>query len=107
MKLDTATLSRVITQCFDNSMDGRFSPEQRATFLTQGKRLRGLLLNLLSAQFDDGDQQVANANVELASVNSDLGASLADLTQVAATLDEIARLVGTLDGALGAVASFV
>ena len=38
---DTTTLSDIIVQCFDYSMDGRFTQKQRSAFLTDGKRLRG------------------------------------------------------------------
>ena len=48
-RLDTVTLTKVINKCFDHSMDGRFSAADRVQFLAEGKRLRGLLLNLLTA----------------------------------------------------------
>ena len=107
MRVDTTALAEVISQCFENATDGRFTPEERALFLADGKRLRGLLLNLLSAQFDDGTQQVVNANVEVKAVNADLKASAISLAQTAATLNNVARLVGTLDGLLNVAVKFV
>jgi hypothetical protein len=107
MKVDTTTLAEVISQCFENSTDGRFTTEERALFLADGKRLRGLLVNLLSAQFEDGTQQVIDANVELKTVNADLKASEMSLAQTATTLNNVARLVGTLDGLLNVAVKFV
>jgi len=107
MKVDTTTLADVIGQCFDNSTDGNFAASERAAFLADGKRLRGLLLNLLSAQFNNGTQQVLNANIELKAVNTELRASAATLTKTATTLNNVAHLVGSLDGLLTVAVSFV
>jgi geranylgeranyl pyrophosphate synthase len=107
MKVDTTTLSDSVTQCFDNATDGRFSTSERAAFLTEGKRLRGLLLNLLSAQFNNGTQQVVDANAELKAVNTELKAAAANIAKTASTLNNVAHLVGTLDGLLGVAVSFI
>ena len=40
-RVDTTTLAEVVKQCFEHSTDGRFTPEERARFLVEGKRLRG------------------------------------------------------------------
>ena len=107
MKIDTTTLTDIINKCFANATDGRFTAEQRAVFLADGKRLRGLLLNLLSAQFNAGTPQLVAANAQLQTVNADLKASVASIAQAQATLNNVAQLVGTLDGLLGVAASFV
>jgi urease gamma subunit len=107
MKVDTTALADSITRCFDNATDGRFPLQQRAAFLADGKRLRGLLLNLLSAQFNNGSQQVLDANDELKAVNAELKASAANIAKTASTLNNVAHLVGTLDGLLGVAVSFI
>jgi hypothetical protein len=107
MKLDTTTLADLIGRCFDNATDGRFTSSERATFLADGKRLRGLLLNLLSAQFNNGTQQVLAANAELKAVNTELRTSAVSLAKTATTLNNVGHLVGTLDGLLTVAASFV
>ena len=107
MKVDTTTLTDSITQYFDHATDGRFSTSERAAFLTEGKRLRGLLLNLLSAQFNNGTQQVLDANAELKAVNTELKAAAANIAKTASTLNNVAHLVGTLDGLLGGAVSFI
>jgi hypothetical protein len=107
MRVDTTTLAEIISQCFDNATDGRFTLDERAVFLADGKRLRGLLMNLLSAQFEEGTQEVVDANAELKAVNADLKSSATSLAKTATTLRNVARLVGSLDGLLNVAVKFV
>ena len=107
LKVDTSSLTDVINQCFDYSMDGRFDLNQQSAFLAEGKRLRGLLLNLLSAQFDDRTQAVVDANKQLDAVNTSLLNSTAVLAKTAQTLNDIANLVGNLDKLLNVATSFI
>jgi geranylgeranyl pyrophosphate synthase len=107
LKVDTKTLTDIINQCFDFSMDGRFSQAQRNIFLAEGKRLRGLLINLLSAQFDDGNRPLLDSNDQLSKVNAKLSDSTAALANVAQTLSDVATLVGNLDKLLNVAASFL
>ena len=65
-KVDSVTLTEVIDRCLDYSMDGRFTQTQRTKFLALAKRLRGSLLNLLSARFDEGTEGLAEANASRA-----------------------------------------
>lgn len=105
--VDTATLTTIINQCFANSMDGRFSSSDRAQFLVQGKRLRGQLVNLLSAQFTAGTPELTAANTSLQQVNSDLSNSANALANTATTLNDVASLVSNLDKLLPLATSFV
>lgn len=107
IKVDTTTLADIINQCFDRASDGRFSPPQQTAFLADGKRLRGLLLNLLSAQFDDGTQAVIDANNRLTTINTQLSDSAASLANTAQTLNNVASLIGNLDKLLNVAASFL
>jgi len=107
IKVDTTTLSNIINQCFAFSSDGRLSPSQQATMLADGKRLRGLLMNLLSAQFNDGTQAVLDANNQLTKVNATLANSATALANTVQTLNEITSLVGNLDKLLNVVAGVV
>ena len=107
IKVDTTTLSDVISKCFDQATDGRYTDEQQTAFLADGKRLRGLLMNLLSAQFNDGTQRVVDANASVKAVNAQLTASAANLAATSQMLSDIANLVGTLDGLLNIAASFI
>lgn len=107
INVDTTTLTAVINRCFAFSADGRFSDEQQTSFLADGKRLRGLLMNLLSAQFNDGTQAVLDANAKLRQVNAQLDNDAAVLNNAAGTLTNISNLVGILDKLLNVAASFV
>ncbi len=107
IKVDTTTLSTVVNQCFACATDGRVSPDQQNTFLAEGKRLRGLLMNLLSAQFDDGTQAVLDANKQLTDVNGELSNSAAAIANTARTLSDIASLVSNLDGLLNVATKFI
>jgi len=106
-KVDTTTLTDIVSQCFDLSMDGRFSDDQQRMFLAEGKRLRGLLLNLLSAQFDEGTPTVIAANNQLQAVNTSLSNAAAVLANAADTLNEVATLVGNLDKLLNLATNFI
>ena len=107
IKIDTTSLSAVISQCFNYSTDGRFSPTQQSAFLADGKRLRGLLLNLLSAQFEDGTKAVLDANNKLTAVNAEISNSAAVLANAAHMLNDVATLVGNLDKLSNIAESFV
>lgn len=105
--VDTSTLSSIINQCFNYSTDGRVPQAQQTLFLADGKRLRGLLLNLLSARFDEKTQEVLDANTRLTAVNNELSNSAAALSNIAQTTSDIATLVGNLDKLLNIAKSFV
>lgn len=107
MTVNTTKLTEAINRCFDYSMDGRLTPARRNKYLTEGKRLRGLLLNLISARFEDGTQAVINANSKLDEVNDQLRDSVAAIESAAEVLANVARLVKVLDGLLGVATSFL
>lgn len=107
MTVDTTTLADIINQCFAFSSDGRFSEDQQNSFLADGKRLRGLLMNLLSAKFDEGTPAVLDANARLTDVNNQLDDDAAVLARAAEVLTNISNLVGTLDKLLNVAESFV
>ena len=102
-RVDTDALEIVINTCLENSMDLRFTPQQRAEFLETGYSLRPQLLKLLSAEFTDNTPQVAEVNRQLKALNTALRAGAANLAETASTLANVARLVGTIDGLLGLV----
>ena len=105
--VDTPTLTTIINQCFTYSADGRVDPADQTTFLIEGKRLRGQLLNLLSAQFDSATAQFTAATTSLNAVNATLSDDATALADVAATLNSVATLVTNLDKLLSVATSFV
>jgi hypothetical protein len=106
-KVDAVTLTEAIDRCLDYSMDGRFTQEQRTTFLTVAKRLRGSLLNLLSARFPEGTAGLRQANDDLAAVNQTLKKEAATLQMTAQTLANLSTLVSALDKLIGAAGQFL
>ena|SRR5436190_13090726 len=106
MRVDSARLSEAINACFDLSMDNRLAADQRAGFLATGKRLRGSLLNLLTAQFNDGTQEVTDANGRLGQVATLLADRARVLSDAADALDQAGRLVKILDDLLKIAAQF-
>jgi hypothetical protein len=107
MSVDTVTLTKVINQCFELSMDGQLPAAWRAKFLAHGKRLRGHLVNLLSAEFDEGSVAVVEANSRVRAVSAELANSAAVLANVAKTLSNIAQLAGTMDKLLNVAVTFL
>jgi septal ring factor EnvC (AmiA/AmiB activator) len=101
--LDTKTLTEVINYCFDNSMDERFSGSERASFRTTGKKLRGYLMNLLTARFDEAVPMLVEANGNLKDINAQLKKKTETIENAAARLQSLNKLVKSLDKLLGAV----
>ncbi len=105
--VDTTTLTTIINQCFSYATDARVSPLDQNSFLIEGKRLRGQLLNLLSAQFDSTSALFAAATKSLNAVNTTLSQSATALANTATTLNNIANLISNLDKLLAVATSFV
>jgi hypothetical protein len=106
-RINSANLTDIIDHCFDLSMDGAFKPDQQAAILTAGKRLRGYLLNLLSARFEAGTQAVEDANKQIEGCDRLLSEGIIGLDQMQRALGELAALGKVLDVALSVATKFV
>lgn len=106
-RIDATTLTEVIDQLLDHAMDGRFTQADRSRFLALAKRLRGSLLNLLSARFTRGTPALTSANAQLAAVNTRVSQDAQALAHTAQVLADVTSLVGSLDTLLETAASFV
>lgn len=106
ISVDTTTLTGIINQCVDLSMDGQLSPSMQREFLTLAKRLRGSLVNLLSARFTSGTQAVLNANSALTSVNENLQSAIGELSDISKTVGQVTDLVTQLDNLIKSASSF-
>jgi hypothetical protein len=104
--VDTSTLTSMISTLVDDSMDGRVSPGDQQQCMVLAKRLRGTLVNLLSARFNDGTPQVVQANSDLNTVNNQVQALVTNLGSSAQTLTNVTSLVGQLDSLLALAAKF-
>jgi hypothetical protein len=107
MKLKCEELTKTIMECFDNSMDNRFTTEERKEFLVNGKRLRGSLINLLSADFNEETAEIIESNNLIKEINVSLKEKDRMLDNAAVVVDNITKLVSILDDLLKLAASFV
>jgi hypothetical protein len=101
MVFDTQTLTRVVERCFDLSMSGALPAETRAQYLAHGKRLRELLVHLLSARFDADSAEFKQATDAMHNTNHALAEAAEELEKVTQAVSRVAELAGFLDKALG------
>ena len=98
--VDTMALMSTINQCFDLAMDARLTPNDQLEFLAAGKRLRGYLINLVTARFDSTAPELVAANKALTAVNKDLKAVAQSLANASKIVGDFASLISALDGLL-------
>ncbi len=107
IRLDTTGLTDLINRCFTYGTDPRVSQDAQSAFLAGGKRLRGLLLNLISAQFHDRTQAVLEANQEIVNLNTRLSNPNVTLANLPASLGAIASIILSLDKLLDVAAAYL
>ncbi|MBO0939128.1 hypothetical protein J2I47_21415 [Fibrella sp. HMF5335] len=105
--VDSEKIASCVQECFMLSLDDRLTIDEQKQMNVLGKRLRGHLINLLSATFDDGVKEVEAANKQLQAVNQQLSDTNEVINKVAATVKTVTKLVQTLDNLLTMVARFV
>ena len=97
-KVDTVKAYQVIDRCLDYWMDLRFTQAQRSKFLSLAKRLRGSLLNLLSARFDEGTAALTRRTASWRKqYDAGLKKFAETLANAAETLANLIQLVGALN----------
>jgi hypothetical protein len=106
ISVDATTLTTMISALVDDSMDDRFTDDQQQQCMVLAKRLRGTLVNLLSARFNKGTTEVAQANAALSAVNTQVQAVTENLNAFAQTIADVTALVGQLDDLLTLAAKF-
>ena len=104
--VDTPTVTKLIMTCFKLSMDGRLGDRQHRDFLVAGKRLRGCLVNLVSAQFNDDTDMVLDGNRQVTRVTQQAAHLKGDPTAAPGVLSEINVVVGVLDELLNLAVAF-
>ena len=100
MKTDNQELVKCIEACLDLSMDDRLTQAQQNEMLALGKRLRGSLVNLLTAEFPEDLEQVEEANQELQAISQVLADKNQAIEKISATIGKINQVVKGLDGLL-------
>jgi hypothetical protein len=104
-QFDTEALIVVIMKCFEYGMDGSIPLSDRQKFINEGKRLRGVLVNLLSMWFDTSAQAYAEASLKLKDVSDRLEDRIETLKDVVGSVSMLAELVKVLDKLLEIAAS--
>lgn len=105
-KCDVVRLAEIVDRCFDYAMDARLSQARRTKFLVAGKRLRGSLLNLISARFND-TARLAAANARLDAINTRLARTKEVIEKTAEVLKDLGTLTSALDTLLATAVLFV
>jgi hypothetical protein len=100
MKTDNQELVKCIEACLDLSMDDRLPQDRQNEMLALGKRLRGSLINLLTAEFPEDLRQVKEANQQLQMINKTLADKNQAIEQIADTISKLGEVVKILDGLL-------
>ncbi len=101
--VNTDALAAAVRLCFERARDNAtFTDEQCAEFLFQGKRLRGLLVNLISTTISAVTPAVEAANQEL----DDLVARLNDTQETLAKYEDTVKRIGDVVGALDQILKF-
>ena len=100
MKTDNQELVKCIEACLDLSMDDRLTQAQQNEMLALGKRLRGSLVNLLTAEFPEDLELVEDANQELQAISQVLADKNQAIEKISATIGKINQVVKGLDGLL-------
>jgi hypothetical protein len=100
MKTDNQELVKCIEACLDLSMDDRLTQARQNEMLSLGKRLRGSLVNLLTAEFPDNLKQVEEANQQLQKINLRLADKNLAIEHISETISKISGVVQALDGLL-------
>jgi phage tail protein X len=106
-RVDTQALAAIVERCFDLSMDADLDAARQGSFLAAGKRLRGYLLNLVSARFEARTQELLEANAGLAEAQALLARDIKRVQDARAAVKKLADLVEKLDDALTKVARVV
>lgn len=105
--VDAKRLTSCIQKCFMLSLDDRLNDAEQKQMNVLGKQLRGSLINLLSAIFGDGVEQVEAANQQLQAINQHLSDTNDVINKIADTVERVTKLVQALDSLLLLVAKFV
>jgi hypothetical protein len=100
MRADHQELVKCIEACLDLSMDERLPQARQNEMLALGKRLRGSLINLLTAEFPEDLKQVKQANANLQAISRTLADKNAAITHIAQVISTVGQVVKELDGLL-------
>jgi hypothetical protein len=107
MRINSQDLLQSIEHCLDLSMDGRLSKENRSEMLALAKRLRGALVNLLTAEFRNDLTELQEANEKMIDINKRLLKTKEDIDRVANAIKALNSLLSKLDDLLKFATKFL
>lgn len=107
MKTKNAMLAEIIEICCDLSYTKGVPEELKPKFLVLGKRLRGSLVNLITADFNEDTPEFQDANKKIEEINTELKKVAKELKDAADAVEQTARLVSVLDNLIGLAVNFV
>lgn len=105
--LDGEMLVRLIQLCFTLSQKPGITPKQSRDLIILGKKLRGVLLNILTAKFDASTQLFIDATTELKATNKVLEEAIDDLQETAEAIKRATGVLKLLDKLLGIAVAFL
>lgn len=105
--LDAELLTRLILLCFKLSQKPGISDNQSRNLIVLGKKLRGILLNILTAKFDASTQLFIDSTNELKETNKALKEALDDLKKTADAIKKATGVLKLLDKLLGIAVGFL
>jgi methyl-accepting chemotaxis protein len=95
--IDTEQLAGAAQKSFSLARDGRLSPAEQASMLTEGMRLRASLISFLSAEFADSVKQVDEANQRLTELNQNLSDTNTAIKNITDTIKQAASAASLLE----------
>lgn len=105
--IDTRALKATTARCLELAMDSAVPAEAQAQLMSAGRRLRELLLEVVSRRFNARTPEVSAANLAITAANAALAADLSRVKATAGAIKKLATLVSTLESALEAAAKGV
>lgn len=104
---DSSKLAELVTLCFDLSQKPGVKKEEAEKLILLGKRLRGVLMNILTARFQANDQGFAKATQSLNETTQVMKDALADIEEVSEAIKRTTETLKVVDKLLGIAIAFL
>ncbi|MGH8109171.1 MAG: hypothetical protein ACREO1_10715 [Arenimonas sp.] len=105
--LDAELLTRLIQLCFKLSQKPGITETQSRNLIVLGKKLRGVLINVLTSKFDASTQLFIDSTDELRNTNKALKEALDDLQKTADAIKKATGVLKLLDKLLQIAVGFL
>lgn len=105
--VDTAQLTTIINALLDLSTTSGIRADIKDEAAVAARRLRGSLVAILSARFDEGTDALTKVNKTITDLNAGLAADGVTLDGYAKLVDKATKLVAGLDKLMGLASKFL